>query len=127
MTGRDQRQRAALESARVMMMEERRLRVFDQAALDLCWLAERGALPGAAEILAERRCQIEAGHTVAEDARKRAYGGLLADAHFHLARLASKRSTPADGSYLVAADEPELRQAGALIAAEIDRKHYKES
>jgi hypothetical protein len=100
---------------------------YGEAARDLAWLTDHSALAGVAEIIAERRRQIEAGHTIAEDTRKRAYGGLLADAHFHLARVDSQRSATADGGYLVAADEPGLRRAGALIAAEIDRKHHEEN
>jgi hypothetical protein len=99
------------------------------AARDLAWLTDHSALAGVAEIIAERRRQIEAGHTVAGDAEKRAYGGLVADAAFNLMTLDRKRSTAEDSNLpaAAAADELELRRAGALIAAEIDRKYHGES
>lgn len=69
--------------------------------LDLAALARHGALGGVAEVIAERRRQVEQGATAAQDDQLR-HGELTAYAERRI-RLGK------------------LRQAAALLAAEIDR------
>jgi len=70
-------------------------------SLDLAYLARHGALAGVTEITAERRRQLEQGATAGQDDRL-THGELTAYAERRI-RLGK------------------LRQAGALLAAEIDR------
>jgi len=83
---------------------------------DLAWLSEHGALAGVAEILHERRRQIEVkGHTPESD-----------DGRFDFASMASLtlarvNVTRQQGTADIGSDEDGLRRAAALAAAEIDR------
>jgi hypothetical protein len=85
---------------------------------DLAYLHQQGALAGVAEVIRERRRQIEHGYTPEYDSHIAAEGSLV-----HLARhwagevIGTRRAGVAD----VGSDEEGLRQAGALAAAEIDR------
>jgi hypothetical protein len=78
----------------------------------VAWLAEHGALAGIAEILCERRRQVDLEMTAPADGR------LLAMAQDHLARAFYARSS---GASSADRDTSRLRRAGALAAAEIDR------
>lgn len=69
--------------------------------LDLAWLARHGALAGVAEVIAERRRQAERG-----------------DGHADGWLRGSLDAWLACGDW----DRQGLREAGALIAAEIDRQ-----
>jgi hypothetical protein len=75
--------------------------------LDLAELVRHGALGGVAEVIAERRRQVEQGATARQDDRL-AHGELVAYAERRI-RLGK------------------LRQAAALLAAEIDRLNRAET
>jgi hypothetical protein len=85
---------------------------------DLEWLMKHGALAGAAEILRERRRQRETeGWTPAlEDELT---SGQLADLIGN--RLSQLLDSRESGTADIGSDEENLRKAGALCAAEIDR------
>lgn len=92
---------------------------FVAADQDLYWLAEHGALAGVAEILCERRRQIERlGYTVERDEREHEDGFLVSEAS---AATTSAIVGVVEGISGPADVEHDLRQAGALCAAEIDR------
>jgi hypothetical protein len=85
---------------------------------DIEWLAERGALAGVAEVIRERRRQVEVlSHPVEHDDARTA-GELVFRAVVKLFRV---RRTRGEGTADVGSDEDALRKAGALAAAEIDR------
>jgi hypothetical protein len=86
---------------------------------DLAYLAEHGALAGVAEVIRERRRQIEVLHLTPElDDVAGADGGLLHVAASYLARVDQERR---GGLADAGTDEAGLRSAGACAAAEIDR------
>lgn len=86
---------------------------------DLNYLEEHGALAGVAEVIRERRRQIEQlGYTVAHDGTEHDDGNLVYRA---AARLGFAQLDRAAGTADPASDERWLREAGALAAAEIDR------
>jgi hypothetical protein len=86
---------------------------------DLDWLREHDALTGVAEIIRERRRQIEQlGWTLGHD-RERHANGLIAG--YARAELSGLQATRNDGLADPASDEVHLAKAGALAAAEIDR------
>jgi hypothetical protein len=83
---------------------------FAGAQDDLVWLSEHGALTGAAEILRERRRQVEAlGHIAEHD------DALVRD---QLVQMAEGRLSV---MLFGARHDHLLYEAGALLAAEIDR------
>jgi hypothetical protein len=89
------------------------------AHMNLAWLAEQGALAGVAEVIRERRRQIEQlGHTPWEDGNSAVFLNLASMASLKLARVNVTRQ---QGTADIGSDEEGLRQAGALAAAEIDR------
>lgn len=88
-----------------------------EACDDLARLADFGALAGMAEILRERRRQVELGLAAGHD-DMRADGRLVAMALDHLTRAFYARSA---GASSADTDTARLRRAAALIAAEIDR------
>jgi hypothetical protein len=84
---------------------------------DLAYLHQVGALDGVAEIIRERRRQIERlSYTPEHD--DRFPGSLVAIAE---GRLSDVLLTRRDGTADIGSDEDHLRKAGALAAAEIDR------
>ena len=86
---------------------------------DLARLADFGALGGVAEIIRERLRQVQdLGHTVARDAERHAEGFLPVSATLHLEAMWNAER---EGTAGYPECEQELRQAGALLAAEIDR------
>lgn len=90
-----------------------------QLVLDLDWLRTRGALAGVAEVVRERRRQIEQlGYTVAHDDTEHGDGWLMGAANDRLADMLIDVGTGVAG---YPECEQALRQAGALAAAEIDR------
>lgn len=90
-----------------------------EAADDLAWLADHGALGGVAEILRERRRQVEAlRHTPEADDRNGEDGWMATRARFELGRMLHSR---VNGTADPATDEESLRKAGALCAAEMTR------
>jgi len=84
---------------------------------DLAWLYERDAMTGVAEILRERRKQIELGWTPAHD-RGHDDGWLMAEAHERLGRGLDAIAEGLDGPHETAR---RLTVSSALSAAEIDR------
>jgi hypothetical protein len=87
---------------------------FMEAARDLVWLDDHGAMGGVAEILRERRRQIEVkGYDAAHDDSQDAGAMIMQAEH----RLRVTRARICDGVPVVLA----FRQAGALLAAEMDR------
>lgn len=86
---------------------------------DLDWLRENGALAGVAEIIRERRRQIESkSYSVAHDRVHHADGGLPG--------MVVKNSAEAFGHALAGLYGPpeverQMAKAGAVAAAEIDR------
>jgi hypothetical protein len=88
-------QAAAVPSGRF----EKLARDVTQAVVDISWLAERGALTGVAEIIAERKRQVELGDGHGDGWLRGSLHGWLACNDW---------------------DRQSLREAGALIAAEID-------
>jgi hypothetical protein len=95
-----------------------RLKELRDAYDDLAWLSSHDALGGVAEILQERRRQIEMGHT-AECDDVLTEGGLVvwAEGFLRDGVRAARRNGIAD----IGSDEHALRAAGALAAAEMDR------
>jgi hypothetical protein len=85
---------------------------------NLHWLEGRHALAGIAEVIRQRRFQIEQGHTPAHDREAHDDGALVQMAAGRLSDLSDSRL---DGLADPATDEMTLAQAGALAAAEIDR------
>lgn len=86
---------------------------------DLVFLRDSGALAGVAEIIRERRRQVEAkGRTLEHDARAHSDGWLVSSARCRLAVLDMETR---DGTAGYPEAEEALRKAGALLAAEIDR------
>jgi len=85
---------------------------------DLVHLANHGALAGVAEVIRERRRQVEKGYTAVHDDAANPDGGLMSLAEDVLAFAIQDRR---DGTASPAGDEEGLREAGALCAAEIDR------
>jgi len=85
---------------------------------DLAWLHEHGALAGVAEVIRERRRQIEAIGWTPELDDAQAYGSLATKAATRVNKLRAARR---DGTADIGSDEEHLREAGALLAAEIDR------
>lgn len=90
-----------------------------QAYDDLAWLREHGALDGVAEIIRERRRQIEKlGYTPEQDRQRYADGWLMGLASRQLSRCDMRErdglAGPGDREHAMAA-------CGALAAAEIDR------
>lgn len=90
------------------------------AVQDLGWLHRNGALGGVHEVIRERRRQVEALGYTPEGDDSHIGDGLIAMADI---RLSDLRAARGDGTADPAGDERELRQAGALLAAEIDRLH----
>lgn len=92
---------------------------FAAARSDLSWLAQHGALAGVAEILRERRHQIEDyEHTPAHDREHHADGWLISQAD---SETTAAIVGTAEGIYGPADVERHARRSGALCAAEIDR------
>jgi hypothetical protein len=97
---------------------------FEQVYEDISFLLRHGALAGVAEIIRERRRQIEHGFTPQYDSHTAADGGLA-----HLVRhwagevIGTRRAGVAD----IGSDDDGLRKAGALAAAEIDRLNRGQS
>jgi hypothetical protein len=85
---------------------------------DLVWLHEHGALAGVAEVIRERRRQIEAIGWTLELDDALVHGSLATMAATRVNKLRASRR---DGTADVGSDEEYLREAGALLAAEIDR------
>lgn len=83
---------------------------FPGAQEDLAWLSSHGALAGAAEILRERRRQLEALGHIAEHDDALACDQLVQMAEGRLSAL-----------LFGARHDHLLHEAGALIAAEVDR------
>lgn len=83
------------------------------------YLAQHGALAGAAAVIRERRRQIEdKGHTVEHDDQHT--DGWLPDGAGR-ERLSGLRYNRVQGPSMPEFEEAMLREAGALCAAEIDR------
>jgi hypothetical protein len=92
---------------------------FTQMHADLHWLETHHALAGIAEVVRERRRQIEQkGYTVAHDQRVHADGALAQMAAGALSALADQRL---EGLADPATDQGALAESAALAAAEIDR------
>jgi hypothetical protein len=91
---------------------------FEAARDDLYWLHSRGALAGVAEIIRERRRQIERGWTPEHDDEAHGDGFLVLMAA-SASRLVDRHRR--EGVADPATDEELLRKTGALAAAEIDR------
>jgi len=90
-----------------------------QVAADLNYLEAQGALAGVAEVIRERRRQIEQlGYTLEHDEHEHADGFLVSEAS---ARTTSAIVLVAEGLSGPAEVERDLVEAGALCAAEIDR------
>jgi hypothetical protein len=90
-----------------------------EALADLRWLDEHGALAGVAEIIRERRRQIEdEGYTPAHDREKHADGYLVSRAD---AESTAAIVGVAEGIFGPEDVEHHMRRSGALAAAEIDR------
>lgn len=86
---------------------------------DLNYLEEHGALAGVAEVIRERRRQIEQlGYTVAHDGTEHDDGSLVIRAGRQCSAVVQGVLTTSEGPEFV---EEKMRQAGALAAAEIDR------
>lgn len=86
---------------------------------DLARLWDFGAMAGVAEIVRERVRQVEAlGHTPEHDSEHRGDGWLLREA---LVKLGAVWARVADGTAGYPECEEAFRQAGALLAAEMDR------
>lgn len=87
--------------------------------LDLAVLARHGALGGVAEIIRERRRQVEKlGYTLEHDSREHSNGMLLHMARHRLVLVDVARD---EWTANPVSDDEGLRKGGALIAAEIDR------
>jgi hypothetical protein len=94
-------------------------KVFRQAMRDLMYLDDNGALTGAAEIIRERRRQIEhKGYTPEHDQRNHADGKLANMVADSVAAVIVERLEGLSGP---PADQSGLAEAGAMAAAEIDR------
>jgi len=94
------------------------LDIQSQVVDDLNFLESRGALAGVAEVIRERRRQIEQlGYGLEHDETHD--DGSLADRA--AGRMSLVRDSRAEGTADPASDEGLLREAGALAAAEIDR------
>jgi hypothetical protein len=91
---------------------------YSAAQENLYWLMRNGALAGVAEIIRQRRSQIERGHTVAHDCEAHADGS-LADAMTGSAAMLGENRL--EGLADPATDQAMLAVTGALAAAEIDR------
>jgi hypothetical protein len=90
-----------------------------QVVDDLNYLESRGALTGVAEVIRERRRQIEQLGLIPEhDRQERSDGGLVDLAFVRLTDTSYNRH---GGISDVKSDERDMAQAGALCAAEIDR------
>ena len=101
------------------MADPKTLDEFAAARSDLSWLAQHGALAGVAEILRERRHQIEDyEYTPGHDREKHADGWLVTQAD---AETTAAIVGTGEGIYGPADVERGMRRAGALVAAEIDR------
>jgi hypothetical protein len=86
---------------------------------DLNYLEEHGALAGVAEVIRERRWQIEQlGYDADHDSGCHADGGLV---HHAAVQLGFAQVERVSGTADPASDESRMRKAGALAAAEIDR------
>ena len=85
---------------------------------DLGWLDEHGALAGVAEIIRERRRQIELYDWTVEHDDQHAQGWLIMGA---LARVTQLYSEILDGTAGYPEAEAAMREAGAMFAAETDR------
>lgn len=91
---------------------------FGDVVRNLAWLDDHEALAGVAEVIRERRRQIEQlGHTAEHD-DEHTRGQLL---QFARARIAQAAREVHGGTGGYPEQEEALRQAGALYAAEIDR------
>jgi hypothetical protein len=91
--------------------------LFEQVHEDLSFLLRHGALAGVSEVIRERRRQIQdLGHTPEQD--DRFARDLASMASLRLARVNVSRQ---QGTADIGSDEEGLRQAAALLAAEIDR------
>jgi hypothetical protein len=88
----------------------------DEAIADLAWLRLNGALPGVAEIIRERRRQVQDGWTPEHD-DQHVRGELMSMARSRILRGA--QAVYNGGGY--PEQESALRASGALLAAEIDR------
>ena len=102
-------------------MAEARIRTDPAMAVacdDLAWLSAHGALGGVAEIIRERRYQIEKLGIIPEHDDQHENGWLLAAAGSKLVRLMTDMLAGVAG---YPETEEALRQSGALGAAEIDR------
>jgi hypothetical protein len=92
---------------------------FSDAYTDLSWLADAGALDGVAEVLRERRRQLEQkGWSLAHDAQAHNAGKLMVMAS---QAAAQAYAGAVDGTKDEAGCERLMARAGALAAAEIDR------
>lgn len=101
------------------MTEQERVRAVTTAYDDLDWLAANGALTGVAEIMRERRRQIEQlGRTPDHDREHHSGGGLMWMTEQHVWTLLTRLH---DGLAGPAEAETELVQTAALAAAEVDR------
>lgn len=89
-----------------------------EARDDLYWLFSRSALAGVAEIIRQRRKQIERGFTPQRDQAEHADGKLMRMVAGGSAWTAAQIE---DGTVGVAEVETGLAAMGALAAAEIDR------
>jgi hypothetical protein len=86
---------------------------------DLNYLEAHGALAGVAEVIRERRRQIEQlGYTVTHDDTEHDDGNLV---HRAAVQLGFAQVERVSGTADPASDESRMRKAGALAAAEIDR------
>lgn len=93
-------------------------REWDEARDDLYWLFSRSALAGVAEIIRERRRQIELGHTPERDRAEHMDGKLL---YMATGTAAWTGAQAEDGVLGPPEVERGLAATGALAAAEIDR------
>jgi hypothetical protein len=91
---------------------------FTQMHEDLHYLESQGALAGVAEIIRERRHQIEQGHTPEHDREHRQQGTLVYMAGGQAEKCRYRRM---EGLADPAGDERAMAKAGSLAAAEIDR------
>lgn len=93
---------------------------WSQAVRDLAWLEDHDAVTGVAAVIAERRRQVEQlGYDAAHDREHHADGWLLGEA-MQRAAVAGymARHDPVPD---VISTRQEAAEAGALLAAEIDR------
>jgi hypothetical protein len=95
-----------------------RLHELETAADDLAWLHQRGALAGVAEIIRERRRQIDLFSYTLEVDQHTDNGWLMHEAAL---RIIAAEGQMLEGTAGYPEIENALRTSGALSAAEIDR------